>query len=281
MAAKPRDATTVVLIRESRHSEGGIEILMVLRHSKSTFVPGYYVYPGGRLDEDDYSSEIESLCAGIDQTTAQRLINDVFPPEKTLGAWVAGIRETFEEVGLLLAYERDGSLISLDSEERIERFSTYRRALYEGKIKLKDMLKEEELTLAADHLHYFSHWITPELLPLRYDVRFFMAKVPENQEVIRDGVELIEHVWISPQEALHKYKQKKFDMVLPTIMTLTELCKYKTVDEAILSTYKKEIHANLTKMEKFNDKFVEVMPDGRVFTYHLPKYPWVTENNSQ
>lgn len=273
MVVKPRDAATVMPIRKSCHYEDGIEVLMVLRHSKSKFVPGYYVYPGGRLDEDDYSSEIESFCTGIDNKKAQRLIKDAFPSEKALGAWVAGIRETFEEVGLLLAYEEDGSLISLNSEERKEKFSAYRRSLYEGKIKLKDILKEEGLTLAADRLHYFSHWITPELLPLRYDVRFFITEMPENQVVMHDGVELIKHVWISPQDALHEYEEERVDMVLPTVMTLVELSKYRTVGDVILSTYNKDIPAILTKMNRLDDGFVEVMPDGRVIICRHPEYP--------
>lgn len=275
MIAKPKDAATVMLIRGSYHSaEEGIEVLMVLRHPESMFVPSCYVYPGGCLDEGDYSPEIESLCTGIDRTAAYSLINNISSPEKALGAWVAGIRETFEEVGLLLAYEKDGSLVSLDSEKRIERFSTYRRALCEGKINLKEILKKEELTLAADRLHYFSHWITPELLPLRYDVRFFIAKTPDNQKALPDGIELTEHVWISPQKALHEYEQRKFDMVLPTIMTLSELCKYKTVDDAIRSTYKKNaIPAILTEMVEIDDRLVEVMPDGEVFTARPPEYP--------
>lgn len=273
MVVKPRDAATVVPIRTSRHSEGGIEVLMVLRHSKSKFVPGCYVYPGGRLDEDDYSSGIESFCTGIDNKKAQHLIKDAFPSEKALGAWVAGIRETFEEVGLLLAYEEDGSLISLNSEERREKFSAYRRSLYDGKIKLKDVLKEEGLTLAADRLHYFSHWITPELLPLRYDVRFFITEMPENQMVMHDGIELIKHVWISPQDALHEYEVERVDMVLPTVMTLVELSKYRTVGDVILSTYNKDIPAILTKMSRLDDRFVEIMPDGRVIICRHPEYP--------
>ena len=275
MIAEPKDAATAMLIRESHHSaEEGIEVLMVLRHPGSMFVPSCYVYPGGCLDEDDYSPEMENLCTGIDRKTAYSLINNISPPEKALGAWVAGIRETFEEVGLLLAYEKDGSLVSLDSEKRIERFSTYRRALCEGKINLKEMLRKEELTLAADRLHYFSHWITPELLPLRYDVRFFIAKAPDNQKALHDGIELTEHVWISPQKAIHEYEQRNFDIVLPTIMTLSELCKYKTVDDAISSTYKKkEVPAILTEMVEIDDRLVEVMPDGEVFTGRPPEYP--------
>lgn len=273
MAVVPKDAATVVIIREACKPEGGLEVLLVLRHHDSKFVPGRYVYPGGRTEEDDCSSEIEGLCTGIDRETAHNLMKDAFPPERALGAWVAGIRETFEEVGLLLAYEEDGSPLCLDSEERMEKFSTYRRNLYAQKIKLKDILKEERLSLACDRLHYFSHWITPELLPIRYDVRFFITRIPENCEIMHDGVELVKHVWISPQEAIRRYEEEKMDMVLPTVMTLAELSNFKTVEEAIGSAGKKEIPAILTKMSRLGARFAEVMPDGRVITCRHPGYP--------
>ena len=263
LVTKPRDAATVILLRESPDFAGEtIEVLMVRRHPDSVFVPSRYVYPGGALDEDDYLPDMETFCQGLDQKTAQCLIDNISPPEKALGAWVTGIRETFEEVGLLLAYERDGSLASSDAKEGAERFALYRRLLAEGKIKLKEVLENEGLTLATDRLHYFSHWVTPELLPIRYDVRFFVSEAPENQEPLHDGFELVEHRWIKPQDALYEYERKNFNMVLPTIMTLKELCKFKTVEEVIRSTEGKTIPRILTKMVQKGNQSVEIMPDG-------------------
>ncbi|MDO8785450.1 MAG: hypothetical protein Q7J12_04455 [Syntrophales bacterium] len=262
MITEAKDAATVILLRESPDSAGkGIEVLMVRRHPNNAFAPSRYVYPGGALDEDDYVSGIENFCNGLDQGKAQRLIDNISPPEKALGAWVAGIRETFEEVGLLLAYEKDGTLVSLEAEERAERFKSYRLLLNEGKIKLKEVLEKEGLTLATDRIHYFSHWVTPEPLPLRYDVRFFVSEAPENQEPSHDGFELVEHRWIKPQDALSEYKHQNFNLVLPTIMTLRELCRFKTVEEAVRSTEGKDITKILTKMAQKGDQSVEIMPD--------------------
>ena len=126
----------------------------------------------------------------------------------------------------------------------------------------KEVLENEGLTLATDRLHYFSHWITPELLPIRYDVRFFVSEAPENQEPLHDGLELVEHRWIKPQDALHEYEHKNFNLVLPTIMTLRELCQFKTVEEVIRSTEGKNVPRILTKMVQKGDQSVEMMPDG-------------------
>ena len=116
MTVQPKDAATLILLRQSQQrTRGNFEVLMVLRHEKSKFVPGSYVFPGGCLDPEDYSPEIENLCAGVDLKKAQTILPDMSSPEKALGAWVAGIRETFEEVGLLFAYNTDQKMVSFHS----------------------------------------------------------------------------------------------------------------------------------------------------------------------
>lgn len=261
----PKDAATVMLLRQRRNAlQEDIEILMVLRHPNNKFVANSYVYPGGALDAEDCAQDMDSLCREVNRETAFRLLGDI-PREKALGAWVAGVRETFEEVGLLLAYDREGSLIAFAADEEKKRFSTYRAALCGGTGSFRDMLIREGLTLATDRLHYFSHWITPEILPIRYDVRFFVAEAPEGQEALHDGCELVEHAWVTPREALDAFEGGKFNLVLPTIMTLKELCTFRTVEEVILSTANKRIPRILTKMDRKGGAFVEIMPDGSVF----------------
>ena len=107
MYATPTDAATVMLLRPNSNADmKEIEVLMVLRNRRSRFVPGYHVYPGGILDPEDYEPGIERFCKGIDRKQASEILPDMSRPEKALGAWVAGIRETFEEVGMLIAEER-------------------------------------------------------------------------------------------------------------------------------------------------------------------------------
>ena len=266
MHVTPHDAATVILLRPSLKKDGGsFEVLMVLRHPDSKFVPDSYVFPGGCLDQEDCLPEMENLCTGMTLKEAQAVFHDMSLKDKALGAWVAGIRETFEEVGLLLAYRSDNTLIAFDSEDVRQRFRAYRKKIQAGELTLKTILEHEGLTLAADRLHYFSHWITPELLSLRYDVRFFIAEAPPHQKAIHDGIELTRHVWLTPREILEGYNRHKFNMVVPTLMTIEELAHYKTVADAIIATDKKEINAILTIMRKEKGELVEYMPDGRVF----------------
>ncbi len=262
---EPKDASTVMLLRQRRNAAGeAIEILMVLRHPDNKFVGNAYVYPGGALDEEDCSPQMDAFCRGMDRGKAVLVMPDI-PARKALGAWVAGIRESFEEVGILLAYDQNGSIVTFDKEDNQKRFSAYRDALCGGRGTFRDMLTSEGLTLAPDRVHYFSHWITPEPLPIRYDVRFFVAEAPERQDALHDGCELIEHVWITPQEALDAYEHGHFGIVLPTIMTLRELCSFRTVGDVIQSAENKNIPRILTKMTRKGNAYVEIMPDGSVF----------------
>ena len=275
MYATPTDAATVMLLRPYQNATvKDIEVLMVLRNRRSRFVPGYHVYPGGILDAEDYEPRIEGFCRGIDRARASEILPDMSRPEKALGAWVAGVRESFEEVGMLIALRRDGSPVTILTEEERGRFCGYRRALNKGSMKFHEMLEKEDLVLPLDRLHYFSHWITPEPLPLRYDVRFFVAEAPADQAVAHDGVELTEHLWMRPSVALEEYEKGRIGMVLPQIMTLVDISRFKTVEEAVAAAKKRQVPANLTKIRRIGDADVEVMPDGSVFDRRPPVYSW-------
>jgi 8-oxo-dGTP pyrophosphatase MutT (NUDIX family) len=264
-----------MLLRPSRNgTEKNIEILLVLRHRRSRFVPGYHVYPGGIVDPEDFEPGIERFCRGIDRKQASEILPDMSRPEKALGAWVAGIRETFEEVGMLIARRRDGSRVTIGTEEEKKRFCGYRRALNNGEMKFSQMLEQEDLSLPLGQLRYFSHWITPEPLPLRYDVRFFLAEAPEDQAVAHDGVELTEHVWLTPAKALEAYEAGKIGMVLPQIMTLADVSCFHTVEDALAEAESRRVPAILTKIRRMNSEDVEVMPDGTIFDGRLPVYSW-------
>jgi 8-oxo-dGTP pyrophosphatase MutT (NUDIX family) len=266
----PKDAATVILIRKSgKPGKGNFEVLLVLRNIKSRFVPGSYVFPGGCLEDEDAAPEMERFFTGADRKKARDMFPDMSSPDKAPGIWVAAIRETFEETGMLLAYQRNHTLFAIDSDPLVEKFRSYRQRLQERTIPLKTILVHEGLTLATDRLHYFSHWITPELLPLRYDVRFFLAEAPPHQNAVHDGTELTGHIWITPQEALEEFKHNRLDMVVPTLVTIEELAGYKTIDDVIDSTRGKEIHPILTVMVEEAQGIVEYMTDGRVFR-HMP-----------
>lgn len=275
MRVIPADASTVMLLRPCPDgSIKDIEVLMVGRNRRSSFVPGNYVFPGGVVDTGDFESGIERFVRGMDRLSAAQMLADMRHPEQALGAWVAGIRETFEEVGILLAQKKNGAPVTIRTEDERRRFCDYRKALIAGKMRFMELLAIEELFLPLDRIQYFSHWITPEPFPLRYDVRFFVTSAPPDQSVIHDGVELTSHVWIRPVEALRQYEQGRLDMVLPQIMTLEDIKRFKTVEDVIETTRKRYVPAMLTKIKRIDGQDVEVMPDGSGFESRPPVYAW-------
>jgi 8-oxo-dGTP pyrophosphatase MutT (NUDIX family) len=245
--AVPRDAATVMLICDVAQPQAGIEVLMVRRHIKSNFAPGAYVFPGGAVETEDYAPQIEEICSGLTLQQAQNIIKDAVSPERALGLFVTAIRETFEEVRLLLAYQESGNLITFNEEEEA-RFAEYRKQIKGNLISFREMIRRERLALATDCLFYFAHWITPEISPLRFDTRFFVALAPSNQKPVHDMLETTAAIWITPREALEKYERKDFLLLPPTISNLKSLAEFYSVDQVVLSTRDKEIPAIMPKV---------------------------------
>ena len=239
MPAKPRDAATLILLRDCRQHSAGIEVLLLRRHARSAFLPGAYVFPGGVVEETDFAPEMAVLCRGLSFDQAHRIIKDVSPPEKSLGFFVAAIRESFEESGILLAHGNAGR--RTQDEKQMTRLAGYRAKVHANPPTFVSRLRDETLELATDALHYFAHWITPEVLPIRFDARFFVAAAPSGQEASPDGKETVEAKWISPRDALEEHQKGSLKLAPPTFHSLSELAGFLTVGEAMASTHGKMI----------------------------------------
>lgn len=213
----PRPAATIAMVRDVAQ---GFEVLMMQRSQGSDFMPGVYVFPGGAIDAEDSDPELFALCCGLDDAQASRALG---VDQGGLAYWVGAIRECFEEAGLLLCYDRGGTLLSLDRPELEERYLAHRAALNSGELGFLEFCRSEGLRLAADRLTYFSHWITPVGAPKRFDTRFFAAVTPERQQPLHDAKEVIDAVWVRPAEALERDRAGTLALRTPTIVTLRQL----------------------------------------------------------
>lgn len=233
MPVEPRLAAAIVLLRD--RPQGGVETFMVRRHVRSEFVPDVYVFPGGSVKPGDCEVETtEGLCV---RPAGAHL------GETTLGAGVraASIRELFEEAGVLLA-ERDGRLLAIASDHAA-RFAEHRRCLQQNETTLAAIAQQEGLALATDRLTYFAHWITPELMPKRFDTFFFIAAAPEEQQAAHDQLETTAGVWITPAAALEQHGKGDFPLVFATIRQLEGLMDVTSVVEAEQRFQQQEIPA--------------------------------------
>lgn len=238
-AIVPRDAATVMLVRDGPASperrserETQLEVFMLRRNLDSAFLGGAYVFPGGAVDDHDRHADLEAVCLGRGDRAASELLG-LDPPAGGLAFWVAGIREAFEEAGVLLAYGADGSIVDWTDPVVEARFAEHRKAVDTGERRLVDICVEEGLQLAVDAVHYFSHWITPEGPPRRFDTRFFVAKAPEGHTYLHDDRETIANTWVHPADAIERQQRGEVDIILPTLRSLSAIGRFDTTADLL------------------------------------------------
>ena len=217
------DATTVVLVRDT---ERGLELFMAERSSGADFQGGAYVFPGGRVEDDD--ALLADRCAPMSSRDLERLAAEGMSEVVAYGNWVAAIRELFEEVGVLLAY-RAGAPLDFSDDTTTARFREHR----EGSASFKDIVEREDLTLATDRLRYFSRFVTPPYAPKRFDTRFLIADAPEDQLPSHDAFELVSGEWLTAERAIAAYHAKERQIVPPTLQNLCEIAEATSTDELL------------------------------------------------
>jgi 8-oxo-dGTP pyrophosphatase MutT (NUDIX family) len=258
MAVTPKNAATVILLRDKEPE--GFEVFLLKRHEKSSFMGGNFVYPGGRVDRDDGSPELCSLSKGITFDEAHKILGGTTSPEESFAHWIGGIRELFEEAGVLLAYDQKGSFFQIKSGNEQEKFFNYRVLLQKGNVTICQMAEEEKLLFALDQLHYYAHWITPEARSERFDTRFFIARYPLGQEASHDQKETIAGVWLTPKKALEENLKGEVSLSPPTLKTLEDLCRFKTMDEVFHSLKNRDIQPILPILMKISDIPLIIFP---------------------
>lgn len=240
-------ASTIVILRDAPR---GVETFMLKRHAKSRFMADRYVYPGGKLDPEDCTLAAARRAQGrspadVEQALAMGAAQENTAPgtmSKTresarhvaTGLFLAGIRETFEEAGILLARRAgEQELIDLTSDPAVaRRFQRYRERLMRAEIALSQVAEAEELIFPLDLIAYFSHWITPYRENRRYNTRFFLARAPANQRPLHDSRETVASTWITPQEAVRRNQSGALLLAPPTLHTLIKLAEFSSADAA-------------------------------------------------
>ncbi len=233
MPAEPVPAATIMLLRQAQSST---EVLMLERHAKSEFLPDLYVFPGGRVDPGDH--ELADRVGGLTAAQAVERAPSV-DPGAALSFFVAAIRETFEEAGVLLARQRGDS--TLVSGALAAELSAHRLEMQAGKRPLRQIVEEYDLELAANCLSVHGHWITPEIVPRRFDTLFFTAVAPADHEATHDGIESSDHVWIQPAEAIAQAKRKQRQMIFPTLANLQTIAGFERVEDVIESSRRRRV----------------------------------------
>jgi 8-oxo-dGTP pyrophosphatase MutT (NUDIX family) len=204
-------SATVIMVRDSAVPDGP-EVFMLRRVLAMAFAGGMHVFPGGVVDTSDY---------GPDADVEQALLK-------------AAAREAFEETGVLLASPATGGSPAADaglmpSGDVLE---ADRRAVLAREATFDDVLIRHGLVLGDDLLRPWSHWVTPEFEPRRYDTRFFMALLPPAQSARDVGGESDRIEWVRPLDALAAQERGELLLMPPTEVTLREIALFDTAADA-------------------------------------------------
>jgi 8-oxo-dGTP pyrophosphatase MutT (NUDIX family) len=234
--ATPRPAATIVLMRDG---SDGMEILLMKRNRSAGFVPGAYVFPGGRVDGSDATDAVLERMDGLTpQRAADRLdLQDGEPP--AISYYLAALREAFEEAGILVAHDSEGNHPPTAAEN--EDIDAIRDDLMEDRISFAEALDRMGCRIEGESIEYFAHWITPLPEPRRYDTRFFAARVSDGATPIVDPREMTDAVWITPSAALSRCDEGTLPMIFPTIKTLEQFAEHGSTDDAIANLGAREI----------------------------------------
>ena len=203
-----RLAATVLVFRNDEY-----RILMVQRSRRMSFFPNAWVFPGGRVDSSDGTLQTVGHVDGLEDPAFA----------------VAAIRECFEEAGVWLGEGRPSD----DLRHRLNHRSA-------------TLQEEPELVADLARLELWSRWVTPIAEPKRYDTRFFVTQLREDErfEAQADQVETVASRWFSPQEAVNAHQNKEIFLAPPTYLTLralTAFSDYEQVYAAALQQERKQI----------------------------------------
>jgi 8-oxo-dGTP pyrophosphatase MutT (NUDIX family) len=247
--AVPRPAATVLLLRQGRDTA---EVLVIRRHEKLAFMGGMWVFPGGTVCAADASAAAFARIPASSQTNCAQLDTlhgEPLDAQQCLALAVAACRETFEETGVLLASDTAGAPCDSDLTARLQE---RRRAIASQPELFAQLLETENLFLRVERLVYWAHWITPSVVPRRFDTRFFLAAVQSDQRAVIDSTETVDHAWMSPAAIVAAALTGDMPVSHPTLYNLMEfdasLQQHDSLQSLLAAESQRNVVAILPKM---------------------------------
>lgn len=195
-----------------------LHVLMVKRTSQVAFAPDAWVFPGGRVDPDDHEKRLWSACDHLDDEAASERLG---LPSGGLAWWVAVMRETLEEAGVLLGSAHDADIADLADRLRQDERC------------FADLVDQHNIRFDCSLIQEVAQFITPLGPPRRFDARFFVARMPEGQEATHDDGEVVDTQWVRAADALERFERGEFRMISPTVRMLNSLKDFDSVEQVM------------------------------------------------
>ncbi|MFC5176574.1 NUDIX hydrolase [Nocardioides taihuensis] len=251
--AEPRNAATVVLLREPGEAAAGPEVYLLRRQASMAFAAGMCVFPGGGVDPRDFDHTVAwagptpaewAARLGVDEALARALV-------------CAAVRETFEESGVLLAGPSDDEVVADTTGDDWE---ADRVALEGRDLAFTEFLDQRGLVLRSDLLGVWSGWLTPVFEPRRYRTWFFVAVLPEGQHTRDVSTESSSVTWLPAIRAVEQVEAGEMFMLPPTYLTCLDVAEHAHPDAVLAEAAGRDV-------EMFTPEVVE---DGEEFVLSVP-----------
>ncbi len=191
--AAPRDAAAVILLNQS-----GTKVLWARRNPQLAFLGGWHAFPGGKVEATDSDIKINNC----EDRSLEKFV-------------VAAVRETFEEVGVLLV--RGGEKLTKGQRASLH------DDLTSGRFTFTEILESWNLHIDAHDFFYTGFWTTPQFSPVRFKTRFFLTICPEKQTPYAAISELQNVEFIAPENALNFWRNGQVLISPPVLIALKEL----------------------------------------------------------
>ncbi|MBI1196316.1 MAG: NUDIX domain-containing protein [Phenylobacterium sp.] len=238
-AAETRPAATVLLLRD----EPEFQVLMVKRHHQIDFASGALVFPGGKTHAGDADAAWAAHCVGWDAFDDE---------QRTLR--IGAIREAWEEAGVLLAEHHDGRHFAEACELSL------REAVDRGEVAFLDVVRDLGVRLRLDALTVFARWITPVMMPKRFDTWFYAIRAPADQVAVCDGREAVDAEWIAPGEVLRLAEAGQRTVIFPTRMNVQLLAEAVSADDCVTRAEARTLVTVLPTVERRGEANFLVLP---------------------
>ena len=126
---------------------------------------------------------------------------------------------------------------------------------------VRELEEEVGLVVEAGDLVYLSRWVTPRVLPRRYDTWFFLTAIGAEIPLAPVTEEITDALFVTPATALAAHQAQQWKLLLPTLAHLRWLARHSSVEEAIAAA---KAQATKAPMEP------RLTDDGSFVSPHLP-----------
>lgn len=242
-AVPVRPAATVMLVDD----RPDLHVLLVHRATRMVFAPDSWVFPGGRVDPDDHLEDFDTLCRGLTDAEASRILE---VERGGLAWWIAACRETLEEAGLLLAAGGpiDPELVA-ELRQKVEQDESI----------FSDVLLEHGIALDVTAIEEVARFITPLGPPRRFDARFLVARAPAGQVPSHDRGEIVNWEWVRPGEALDRWAAGEMVMMSPTVRMVSCLSRYASAEQ-VMAVARRRLEYKRVRVDDPEGEYRVILP---------------------